>query len=418
VNRKAAIGLLVVAALIGVAVLSLDVRIRMKDAQPAGADWSPTKPYPAQDAYYPGTEALASDEMRVIACGTGMPMPRLKQAAACFIVELGNGDKFIFDMGAGSAERIAALGIPYDYLDKVFLGHLHIDHAGDFPEFVFSGGVMNRLTPVRVWGPTGIKPGWGTKAWWQKIREAWVWEETGRAAATDPRSSQVELTEFDWRKINNLVYDDNDVEIRTIPAIHADQAASFLLEWNGLKFAFSSDTMPNRYWLEHTKGFDLVIHEAVLPPEAWREKYGFPPANAVYVSTQVHTTPEAFGKMMSMTEPRMAVAYHFQNDTDTQPMMLQKIRKTYDGPLSLATDFMVWNVTKEGIRTRMAVPSRETYMPPPQRPRMSSIGELWDFDPVTVNGPEPETVKVTNEVIKAFNEKYGTDVPLAPVPEN
>ena len=39
--------------------------------------------------------------MRVIACGTGMPMPRLKRAAACFLVELGNGDKFIFDMGAG-----------------------------------------------------------------------------------------------------------------------------------------------------------------------------------------------------------------------------------------------------------------------------------------------------------------------------
>ena len=29
------------------------------------------------DVYYPGTEELAPDEMRVIACGTGMPMPRL-----------------------------------------------------------------------------------------------------------------------------------------------------------------------------------------------------------------------------------------------------------------------------------------------------------------------------------------------------
>ncbi len=35
--------------------------------------WSPTKPYPSQNVYYPGTEALAPDEMRVIACGTGMP---------------------------------------------------------------------------------------------------------------------------------------------------------------------------------------------------------------------------------------------------------------------------------------------------------------------------------------------------------
>ena len=59
--------------------------------------WSPTKPYPTQEVYYPGTEELQPDEMRVIACGSGMPMPRAKQAAACFLIELGNGEKLIFD---------------------------------------------------------------------------------------------------------------------------------------------------------------------------------------------------------------------------------------------------------------------------------------------------------------------------------
>ena len=68
--------------------------------------------------------------MRVIACGTGMPTTRAAQAAACFLVELGNGDKFIFDIGSGSAERLSSLQIPYDYLDKIFIGHLHGDHFG------------------------------------------------------------------------------------------------------------------------------------------------------------------------------------------------------------------------------------------------------------------------------------------------
>ena len=36
-------------------------------------EFSPTEPYPVREVYYPGTEALAEDEMRVIACGTGMP---------------------------------------------------------------------------------------------------------------------------------------------------------------------------------------------------------------------------------------------------------------------------------------------------------------------------------------------------------
>jgi ribonuclease Z len=90
---------------------------------------SPTRSLPERDAYFPGTEALAADEMRVIACGTGMPNARPRQAAACFLVELGNGDKFIFDIGLGSAERISAMQIPYDYLDKVFIGHLHADQV-------------------------------------------------------------------------------------------------------------------------------------------------------------------------------------------------------------------------------------------------------------------------------------------------
>ena len=128
----------------------------MAMAEKAPEEWSRTQPYPVHEVYYPGTEALAADEMRVIACGTGMPTPRLKQAAGCFLVELGNGEKFIFDMGEGSYERIAALGIPLDQLDKVFLGHLHLDHAGDFPAFYFTGPVNNRLQPLRLWGPNGM----------------------------------------------------------------------------------------------------------------------------------------------------------------------------------------------------------------------------------------------------------------------
>ena len=36
------------------------------------------EPLPDHDVYYPGTEDLAPDEMRVVACGTGMPSVRPK----------------------------------------------------------------------------------------------------------------------------------------------------------------------------------------------------------------------------------------------------------------------------------------------------------------------------------------------------
>jgi len=155
----AVIGMLTVVGLLVATFLTLDVDIHVKDAQaavtPATDERSSAKPSPIRDVYYPGTEELAADEIRVIACGSGMPMPRLKQAAACFVIELGNGDKFLFDIGNGSLPRIDALGIPRDYLDKVFLTHLHMDHMGDLPAFYQSGPQANRSVPLRVWGPGG-----------------------------------------------------------------------------------------------------------------------------------------------------------------------------------------------------------------------------------------------------------------------
>jgi len=113
ISRNTVIGALTTVGLLVAAFLTLDVDIRMKDVQATPAK-SSTEPNPGRAVYYPGTEELAPDELRVIACGSGMPMPRLKQAAACFLIELGNGDKFIFDMGTGSLDRIYALGIPLD----------------------------------------------------------------------------------------------------------------------------------------------------------------------------------------------------------------------------------------------------------------------------------------------------------------
>jgi ribonuclease Z len=61
------------------------------------------------------------------------------QAATCWLVEVGNGDKFLFDIGTGANANLSALMIPFDFLRKVFLTHLHTDHWGDLPG-LWAGG--------------------------------------------------------------------------------------------------------------------------------------------------------------------------------------------------------------------------------------------------------------------------------------
>ena len=152
-----------------------------------------------------------------------------------------------------------------------------------------------------------------------------------------------------------------------------------------------------------------MIHECFLPPPLLVTKQGFAPLEALTVGTQGHTAPEQFGKVMSMTKPRYAVAYHFYNDFDTAPEVLRRIRKTYGGDVSLATDYMVWNVTKDDIRARMSAVDEEIWPSPALKkknpPDFSKSIPISDF---TKSGalPMPEVVGPLYEEI---NKIYGTD---------
>jgi len=99
---------------------------------------SPTGTAPDRYVYYPGTEELGKDEIRLIAAGTGMPGARRGQAATCFLVELGDGDNFLFDVRTGSADNLCALRPDFARVDKAFANHLHTDHVGDVSLDVYS----------------------------------------------------------------------------------------------------------------------------------------------------------------------------------------------------------------------------------------------------------------------------------------
>ena len=380
-------------------------------AVPAAAQaTSPTGTVDDRDVYYPGTELIKPDEMRIVALGTGMPSPRPKQAAACWLAELGNGDKFLFDIGAGCHERIAAQKIPYDFLDKVFIGHLHVDHYGDLPSFWLGGTTMNRLTPLRIWGPTGNKPEYGTAHAMKKMQEMYIWDIGTRAGFIDFRGGELEINEFPYEAVNAIIFNENGVVIRSIPAVHAlDGSVSFILEWNGLKFVYGSDTAPNKWFIEYTKDADIAIHESFLPPTLMVTKQGFTPLEALNVSTQAHTSPAQFGKVMSLVKPRLAVGYHFQNDFDTEPQMRKAIRTIYDGPLALAQDYMVFNVTKDDIRVRMSAIDEDIFPPPPLKaknaPDVSKMIPMSEF----ISSGQVPFPEVVGPIYDNINALYGTD---------
>ncbi|MCK5101547.1 MAG: MBL fold metallo-hydrolase, partial [Cyclobacteriaceae bacterium] len=371
---------------------------------------SPVKANPNRDTYYPMTEDLKPDEMRITSLGTGMPNQRPAQAAACWLVELGNGDKFLFDLGTGSTENLAGLQIPYDYLDKVFIGHLHTDHFGDFGALYVGGLIGGRTVPLRIWGPSGDKPERGTKYAIEHWRKALTWDVDGRAGRLPASGQILEVHEFDYQGENQVIFEENGVVIRSFPAIHIlDGPVSFSLEWNELKFVFSSDTYPNKWLVEYSQNADVIVHECFITVNDLVEKMNFPVARALNVGTQIHTSPAAFGKVMSMTKPRMAIAYHFFNDFNTAPGVMDEIRSTYDGPLTMAQDMMVWNVTKDDIKVREIVFQESVWSPPlinyveVDRSIMETESE-WNLSGTL------DVKEVLDETYRITNEKYGTNI--------
>ena len=86
--------------------------------------------------------------------------------------------------------------------------------------------------------------------------------------------------------------------------------------------------------------------------------------------TIAHTSPQQFGKLMSMTKPRLAVGYHFQNDFDTLPIMIEEARKVYDGPLVFAQNYTVFNITKDTIRVRESAIDEAIFPKPPTKAKL------------------------------------------------
>jgi ribonuclease Z len=280
---------------------------------------------------------------------------------------------------------------------------------GDLPALWVGGTINNRTVPLNIWGPSGPTPEYGTKHAIEGLKQFYHWDIATRRGAFDAKGQELVVHEFDYKGENAVIYEERGVTIRSFPAIHAfDGPVSFRLDWNGLSFVFSSDTFPNKWFNTYAKNADIVIHECFVSIDDLITRMNFPVERALLVGAQVHTPPEAFGKVMSIVKPRMAIAYHFINDFDTAPNIMQGIRTTYDGPLTMAKDMLVWNVTKEKINVREVVYNENVWTAP-----IANKGEvdtsLRESESEWILKGKADFDDVINKVYERTNKKYGTD---------
>ena len=92
--------------------------------------------------------------MKLLTLGTGGPRPDPQRNSACHVLEVG-AQKLMFDVGRGAIQSFAKKQLPFAEVGPLFITHHHVDHIGEFANYLITSWLAGRRKPLRVYGPPG-----------------------------------------------------------------------------------------------------------------------------------------------------------------------------------------------------------------------------------------------------------------------
>ena len=93
-------------------------------------------------------------DVTLLGCGGVMPLPG--RALTSLFVRY-NGKAILIDCGEGTQIELRRNKSKYSQIDAIFLTHLHGDHILGIPGLLLSFGLNERTSPLKIYGPAGIK---------------------------------------------------------------------------------------------------------------------------------------------------------------------------------------------------------------------------------------------------------------------
>lgn len=267
----------------------------------------------------------ASDPMKVILLGTGTPYPEANRFGSAVLVEAGE-KKFLFDCGRGTAIRLSEAGVNIADIDHVFLTHLHSDHVVGLPDFWLTGWFLGRKHALEIWGPVG------TGNLTKHLREAFQYDIETRESTEQLPGTGVELTVHEIEP--GEVYNDEKVRVTAFVVDHGPvkPAFGYRVDYSGHSLVISGDTRFSENLIRFAKGTDCLIHSA----------WSISAKNPTPPPLRSIASAEDAGRVFAMTQPRLAVVYHYRDATGLE----NAIRAEYKGPLVIGKDLMTIEIGK------------------------------------------------------------------------
>ena len=332
--------------------------------------YRPTPSIRNRNNYFPQTEQLGDDEMRITFMGSNPFPPRLSQAGTCIMVECGKVGKYFFDFGPGCLKNIVGNQVSVAEVNDIFITHLHVDHYADLLYLWAFAPFNMRFKPLRVIGPSGRTPELGTKAMTTSMRTMAAWHIQSFTSLPVGEGYEFDVTEFDYKDDGAICYDKNGVTVRHWRRSHTmDGASAYRLDWNGLSFVWTGDGKPDELTAKYAKGADVFVTEMVVDnPALWALKQGAPEVIGAFTIDSAHTPGYGVGYLTNQVNPRLGMTTHFSFDLELLGEAIAEVRTHYKGMFAFGIDHTVVNVTKDAIWIREAAlpDTANTTRPNPQ----------------------------------------------------
>lgn len=274
---------------------------------------------------------------QIVILGTGTPIPDPDRSGPSVAIVV-NETSYIVDFGPGVVRRAAAAhqrgikALAMPKLTRAFVTHLHSDHTAGYPDLIFTPWVLERETPLEVYGPRGLK------AMTDHILKAYKEDIRIRLDGLEPANET-------GYKVNaheikpGVVYKDQNVTVRAFLVNHGSvqQAFGYRFDTPDRSIVISGDCAPSESVIENCNGCDVLIHE-VYSEAGFKTR---PPVWQKYHSA-FHTSSRQLGQIATRAKPGLLILYHQLLWERSDDELVNEVRQFYEGKVVSGSDLAIF----------------------------------------------------------------------------
>ena len=211
--------------------------------------------------------------------------------------------------------RFQKAGVDFNALSDLILTHFHPDHVSGVPQLLMNMWLMGRKAPLNIHGLGH------TLERIEKLMEFYGWSEW-------PGFFPVDFTCLPEKAMVNVL-DCDEFHIFASPVQHFVPTMGLRIDFRKSKktLVYSSDTRPCPQIDQLAEGADVLVHESS----------GAIPG---------HSSAAQAGRVARVAEVGSLYLIHYPTGQFASGDLVAEARQQYDGPVTLAKDFMILDFDK------------------------------------------------------------------------